>query len=216
MAVFGLYLSVPVACWRRGQAREFLESEPLPPPSTCYGFLLSLVGEEDRERHRGVRVTAGRLRLPDSSLVLRTVWRVKDRRVAPGVGTNARPDFQQLLCGNELVLWVDSPDEPISAGQATLEERVREALNDPSSVARCGGLSLGESTHLVDVVRTVGEADLAVMPEVFLLYPEGAMSLPVWVDHVGSKGTRYARGSLERLAERPVVVHVPRIPTAVT
>ena len=34
-----LEVAVPVACFRRGFAREFWESEDLPPPATCYGFL---------------------------------------------------------------------------------------------------------------------------------------------------------------------------------
>ena len=54
--MLGVYVTVPVACFRKGLAREYLETEPLPPPATCYGFLLSLVGETDRRRHVGVRV----------------------------------------------------------------------------------------------------------------------------------------------------------------
>ena len=42
--MLGVYVTVPVACFRKGLAREYLETEPLPPPATCYGFLLSLVG----------------------------------------------------------------------------------------------------------------------------------------------------------------------------
>ena len=49
--MLGIYVSVPVACFRKGLAREYLETEPIPPPSTCYGFLLSLVGETSRLRH---------------------------------------------------------------------------------------------------------------------------------------------------------------------
>jgi CRISPR-associated protein Cas5t len=30
---------VPIACFRKGLAREYLETEPLPSPATCYGFL---------------------------------------------------------------------------------------------------------------------------------------------------------------------------------
>ena len=52
--MLGLYITVPIACFRKGLARDFWESEPLPPPSTCYGFLLALVGEERRARHCGV------------------------------------------------------------------------------------------------------------------------------------------------------------------
>ena len=40
--MLGVYVSVPIACFRKGLAREYLETEPLPPPATCYGFLLSL------------------------------------------------------------------------------------------------------------------------------------------------------------------------------
>ncbi len=46
--MIGVYVSVPVACFRKGFAREYLETEVLPPPATCYGFLLSLVGETER------------------------------------------------------------------------------------------------------------------------------------------------------------------------
>src|SRR6476661_8866257 len=54
--MLGVRVTVPVACFRKGLAREYLETEPLPPPATCYGFLLSLVGETNRQRHIGCRV----------------------------------------------------------------------------------------------------------------------------------------------------------------
>ncbi len=96
--MLGVYVTVPVACFRKGLAREYLETEPLPPPATCYGFLLSLVGETDRRRHVGVRVVPVLLSKPTTSVVLRTVWRVKERPLgSPG---NTRPDYQ-------LPVWVD-------------------------------------------------------------------------------------------------------------
>src|SRR5215470_15224843 len=98
--MLGLYVTVPVACFRKGLAREYLETEVLPPPATCYGFLLSLVGERDRHRHIGCRVTAGLAGKTSTSVVLRTVWRVKDKKTSQGSGTNARPDYQQLLSGS--------------------------------------------------------------------------------------------------------------------
>ena len=205
--MLGLYVTVPVACWRRGLAREYLETEPLPPPATCYGFLLSLVGEEDRERHRGARVTAGLLSRPARSRVLRTLWRVKSRKIAPGVGRNARPDYQELLTGARLAVWVDGGDEP---GPLTLEDRVRAALADPASVTRYGGLSLGESTHLIDEVSPLADAHLGDGALAFLLDPAGHVTLPVWVDHVGSKGTVYATGSLVR-TRGPERGAVPRV-----
>ena len=75
--MLGVYVTVPVACFRKGLAREYLETEPLPPPATCYGFLLSLVGETQRRRHVGCRVAPVLLSKPPTSVVLRTVWRVK-------------------------------------------------------------------------------------------------------------------------------------------
>jgi CRISPR-associated protein Cas5t len=192
--MLGVYVTVPVACFRKGLAREYLETEPLPPPATCYGFLLSLVGETDRRRHVGARVAPVLLNDPPTSVVLRTVWRVK--RTPLGSPGNTRPDYQQLLTGVELLVWLDSIGE---SAADRLEDRVRTALADPGRVSRFGGLSLGESTHLVDDVslwdrvagRFPGRAGRA-----FLLADRGRLTLPVWVDHVGSAGTRYATGDL--------------------
>ncbi len=203
----GLHVTVPIACWRKGLAREYLETEDVPPPSTCYGFLLSLVGEVDRRRHIGSRVTGGTFGAPSRSVVLRTVWRVKSRPLgSPG---NTRPDYQQLVTGDspeapfvEVAIWVDSSEEKNSAGH--LEERVAAAL-DPSSrrsVDRFGGLSLGESTHLVDSVWRLDDDRRMRLSSrefhAFFLTPDrGRLTLPVWVDHVGSAGTRFVVGDLE-------------------
>jgi CRISPR-associated protein Cas5t len=237
--MLGVYVTVPIACFRKGLAREYLETEPLPPPSTCYGFLLSLVGEERRRRHVGCHVTAVLLNEPEQSVVLRTVWRVKEdnyyidptgkHHVVPsdkkqrrqfeawvrhqgwprpeyshglGCGANLRPDFQQLLSPVELVVWLDSTGE--SQGGETLEARVGRALQHPETVARFGGLSLGESAHLIDELQALdrylaGKAHARRRPicgRVFLVAERGRLTLPVWVDHVGSSGTRYVTGNL--------------------
>jgi len=52
--MLGIRVTVPIACFRKGLAREYLETEPLPPPATCYGFLLSLVGEEQARPSRSL------------------------------------------------------------------------------------------------------------------------------------------------------------------
>ncbi|OWK34206.1 type I-MYXAN CRISPR-associated protein Cas5/Cmx5/DevS [Fimbriiglobus ruber] len=215
--MLGVYVTVPVACFRKGMAREYLETEPLPPPATCYGFLLSFVGETDRRRHVGARVAPVLLNKPPTSVVLRTVWRVK--KMPLGSPGNTRPDYQQLLTDVKLVVWLDSSAE--SGTEPTLEARVRAAFTHPSSVNRFGGLSLGESTHLVDEVSLLeGKKADSISGQVgraFLLAPKGRLSLPVWVDHVGSAGTRYATGSLEEMtlptppsADRlPIIHHSP-------
>src|SRR5262249_51554530 len=139
--MLGIRVTVPIACFRKGLAREYLETEPLPPPSTCYGFLLSLVGERQRLRHAGCRIAPVLINRPQRSVVLRTVWRVKNPLLgSPG---NPRPDFQQLLAHVELVFWLDSAGETNQG--PPLEERVQAALTNPAGTDRFGGLSLGES-----------------------------------------------------------------------
>lgn len=193
--MLGVYVTVPVACFRKGLAREYLETEPLPPPATCYGFLLSLVGETKRASHAGARVTPVLLNHPSTSVVLRTAWRVKKTPLgSPG---NTRPDYQQLLTDVRLLIWLDSSGE----ADGGLESRVRTGLADPSTVSRFGGLSLGESTHLVDEV-SLHERTRNMLADhkgwAFLTREDrkGRLTLPVWVDHVGSAGTRYATGDL--------------------
>jgi len=258
--MLGIYVSVPVACFRKGLAREYLETNPIPPPATCYGFLLSLVGETQRARHVGARVTPTLLNHPPTSVVLRTVWRLKDRNywvdptgkahVVPtskksrrdfehwveqqgwpkpkceiglGCGSNARPDYQQLLTGVELVVWLDSSSE--QGGSPTLEARVCQALDVKArdSITRHGGLSLGESTHLVDAVSLLTDelcqglverlADDRIAPRTYLRDQTGLLGLPVWVDHVGSANTVYEVGSLveSESLEPPPVDRMPQI-----
>jgi CRISPR-associated protein Cas5t len=204
--MLGVYVTVPIACFRKGMAREYLETEPLPPPATCYGFLLSLVGETDRHKHVGCRVAPMLLNKPPTSVVLRTVWRVKKTPLgSPG---NTRPDYQQLLTDVRLVLWLDSSEE---SGDR-LENRVRSNFERPAY--RFGGLSLGESTHLVDEVCLLDGVKnrIAENGKVFLNAPKGRQTLPVWVDHVGSAKTRYATGNLEDSPlTPPPVERMPRI-----
>jgi CRISPR-associated protein Cas5t len=211
--MLGIRVTVPIACFRKGLAREYLETEPLPPPSTCYGFLLSLVGESKRDRHISCRIAPVLVDTPQQSVVLRTVWRVKKTPLgSPG---NTRPDYQQLLSHVELLIWLDSTEE---LEQPTLEIRVRQALEKPSSVNRFGGLSLGESTHLVDEVSLFPgrfpESFQNRPGQAFLRHEKGRLTLPVWVDHVGSAGTRYVTGNLESvplLSTAPPRERMPRI-----
>lgn len=213
----GLHVTVPLACFRKGLAREYLETEPLPPPATCYGFLLALVGEVDRTRHIGARVTAAMLSPTEISVVLRRVWRIKNQKINMGSGANSRPDFQQILTATsgflELVIWVDSTEERDASPR--LEERVMQAI-DPArrhQIDRFGGLSLGESTHLVDEVSAFPPT-----PDregrVFLLDEKGTIILPVWVDHVGSQNTHYATGNIvTQPLVAPPLERMPKIET---
>ena len=208
--MLGLYVTVPIACFRKGLAREYLETEQLPPPATCYGFLLSLVGETDRRRHIGCRVAPVLINQPPTSVVLRTVWRVK--KMPLGSSGNTRPDYQQLLTGVELAIWLDSTDE----ANGGLETRARQALSNPAAVSRFGGLSLGESTHLVDEVTTIEKSANRLSnrtARIYLIVTKGRLTLPVWVDHVGSAGTHYVTGDLvpRHALQEPNIEEMPRI-----
>jgi CRISPR-associated protein Cas5t len=182
MESIGLYVSVPVACFRVPRAREYFETFPCPPPSTIYGMLLSMVGEVNRRAHEGAEIAMALLSEPSYSVVLRTLWRVKDRKEGPGLGNNRRPDFQELLTDTRLAVWIrkgaDEQNNP------SLASRIQEAIQRPSSLSRFGGLSLGESTHLVDEIAMLN--DRAVKGQMLMRQDDGDLSLPIWPDHVGS------------------------------
>ena len=191
-----LFVSVPVACFRAPQAREYLETLPLPPPSTVYGMLLALVGETNRLAHLGAELAVGLLgeEDPPRSTVLRTVWRVKSLALPPGTGANARPDYQELLTGVRLVVWCRAGKRETAI--PTLSARVASTIANPGGTSRFGGLSLGESTHLVDEVRSYRASDGGRV-RMLLRRAPGTLSLPVWVDHVGSSGTVWEQFVIE-------------------
>jgi CRISPR-associated protein Cas5t len=100
-------------------------------------------------------------------------------------GTNRRPDFQELLTDIQLAVWVRKGVEEDS--DTSLAQRIEMALDDPATVSRFGGLSLGESTHLVDSVSRLRSQDLR--GRLLVAAEDGDLSLPIWPDHVGSATT---------------------------
>jgi CRISPR-associated protein Cas5t len=160
-----------------------METERVPPPSTVYGFLLSLVGEEDRRKYVGTNIAIAVTREPEVSRVLRTAWRFKSSKSLPGTGSNKRPDYKEILTGLEFCTW-------ISMGE--LSDRLIALKNNPGSINRFGGLSLGESSELVDEVSFFPELTGAT-GKWLVIDDEGEFPFPVWVDHVGSRGTRWVQ-----------------------
>ena len=134
MAPIALYVSVPVASFRVPQAREYFETLPCPPPSTVYGMILSLVGEPNRLQHEGAELALALLSEPERSVVLRTLWRVKSRKHGPGLADNRRPDFQELLTGTRIVVWVREGSN--EGASPKLEERLANTLSNPNSANR--------------------------------------------------------------------------------
>jgi CRISPR-associated protein Cas5t len=201
MSSIGIYISVPVACFRIPRAREYFETLPCPPPATVYGMLLSLVGEPNRRTHEGAEIAIALLSKPAYSTVLRTLWRVKTKKTGLGQGENRRPDFQELLTDVRLAVWIRQGREESHA--PALQERVTAALNSSAAVSRFGGLSLGESTHLVDEISYL--TDQAQRGRLLVAEEEGELSLPVWPDHVGSM-TRWGQYRLidSELTDEPL------------
>ena len=194
MDVLHLYISAPITSFRVSQAREYWETYPCPPPSTVYGMLLSLVGETDRLTHQGAEIALAMVSEPQRSVVLRTIWHIKDAKVGPGLGKNKRPDFQELLTDIRLSVWVRRGKN--ENGKMPLVQRVGNALQHPDNVSRFGGLSLGESTQLVDEVRRWRPGDRST-GQLLVADGKGDLSLPIWPDHVGSKGTLWGQFRLE-------------------
>jgi len=178
MEAISLMVSVPVCSFRKPYAREFFETERIPPPATVYGFLLSLIGEEDRTSHIGTKLAIALVDEPSVSTILRTTWRIKSK-LPPGIGNNKKPDYQEVLTG--LKIFVCLRD-------SKLPSAIKETVASPQSVNRFGGLSLGESRDLVNDIeynpQPNGQNGKWLMQDDHGQYP-----LPIWVDHVGSKGT---------------------------
>lgn len=192
-APLALYVSAPVAAFRAPYAREYLETLPCPPPATAYGMLLSLVGEADRRAHIGAEIALALLSTPALSTVIRTSWRLKTND-PPGLAANKRPDYQELLTDVRLAVWVRAGTA--EAARRPLATRVAAVVDHAEIPSRHGALALGESTHLVDELRRL-RADDGGHGRILVMDERGDLALPVWVDHVGSRGTRWGQYRLQ-------------------
>jgi CRISPR-associated protein Cas5t len=176
-------VEVPVCAFRPYASREYQDTFPVPTPATVYGMLLSLLGvpREQKAIHRGAEMALAVAELPGRSKVFRKLRRGSDLE-------ETRPDYQDLLIDLRMWVWLGrGADE----GEPLLAERVPAALADPSTVTRCGGLSLGESSYLVDVIRV----DPTPPNQLVFVTPDerGFYSLPVWVDHTVRANTILGR-----------------------
>lgn len=193
-----LYLDVPFVTFRESHAREMGKTYPVPPPATVYGMLLSLVGETDVYRHCGVELAIAMLSNARKSRILRQMRRFKNANFSHP--ENVNPSYQEILSNLKCLFWVRSDGEKI---QPSLRERIQLAFDHPELVRRFGCLFLGESDQLIKTIKLVS-AD----------YPEGVrhwavrdnrgkLTLPCWVDHVGSRNTQFLRYRIEEMSKLP-------------
>jgi CRISPR-associated protein Cas5t len=190
-----LFVEAPMCAFRPYASREYQDTYPVPPPSTVYGMLLSLVGvpREERSRHRGVAIALAVEAQPSRSKVFRKLRRVPQSGKSDPLASR-RPDYQDLLIDLRLWVWLKRGKDSASLN---LPCKVKEALTNPSSVDRFGGLSLGESSYLVNSIsisKTPPNEAIFLRPD-----PAGFHTLPVWVDHQNAAQTRTQRFSLARL-----------------
>ncbi len=195
MSSIALYVEVPFATFRQSHGREYGQTYPVPPPSTVYGMLLSLVGETDAYKHCGVQLAIAMLSQPRKSKVLRQLRRFKVKDYSDS--RNTIPEYQEILTDIKFITWVASGAEQV---QPTLSDRVEQALRHPTSVQRFGCLYLGESNDLVNVVKLVSNDYRSESRKWLIRDDEGLMTLPYWVDHVGSRGTRWLHYNLQEIS----------------
>jgi CRISPR-associated protein Cas5t len=190
-----LYVEVPFCAFRPYASREYQDTYPVPPPSAVYGMLLSLVGIQRAEKatHCGIGMALAVEQLPAQAKVFRKLRRVpqdlKKRRENELAHT--RPDYQDLLLDLRLWIWLRRGRD---AAPIPLIDKVVQVLSTPASITRSGGLSLGESSYLVDTI-TVREPPER---EGIFLQPDaqGFHSLPIWIDHQDPRKTRLHRFTL--------------------
>lgn len=195
--MIALEVEVPIACFRQSRAREYAETYPVPPPSTVYGMLLSLIGEMDRYRYVGTKLAIALLSDPVQSTVIRTFRRFKKKEISDP--TNARPDYQELLTDVRFVVWVSAN---AASDSSPLPEQLHQAFEDPATIHRFGGLCLGESRDLVNAVTPLSEHSQNAAVKWLVQDEDGLLTLPIWVDHVGSQRTRWRRYRLQEASNQ--------------
>lgn len=196
-----LYLECPCTSFPRSFARDFKETYLYPPPSTLYGFLLSLVGEEDISAHLGVRLAIGILGndSPISRIVRKQFSHGLDGSTQYSASQLSIPNFQELLTDVRIALKIDSSNEMASI---KLSERVAIALSAPSQILRFGGLSLGESWAMINGIRNYRETDGAI--HWLVKDNRGLIGLPIWINRNTSQGT-FQRFSLGEYSDQCLV-----------
>ena len=193
-----LYIDCPCTSFPRSFARDYKETYLYPPPSTIYGFLLSLVGEEDLAVHLGVKLAMGIIgNKPPISRIVRKQRHHKFSKTHMGTyppSQFSKPNFQEVITDIKVVIKLDSSSEPT---RIKLNERVAIALTSPEQINRFGGLSLGESWALINGIRPYRKSDGKI--DWLVKDCRGLISLPVWINRQNQRGTfqRFSFGEFD-------------------
>ena len=181
------YLDCPCTSFPRSFARDYKETYLYPPPSTVYGFLLSLVGEEDLTAHLGVKIAIGLIGdAPPVSRIVRKQRHHKFSKTHMGTYPSSKfskPNHQELLTELKIALRLDSSGEK---SKVTLVDRVAIAFSTPDKITRVGGISLGESWAMVNGIRSYRPEDGAI--RWLVTDNRGLIGLPIWIDRKTTRG----------------------------
>jgi CRISPR-associated protein Cas5t len=195
-----LFVEVPVCAFRPFASREYQDTYPVPPPSAIYGMLLSLVGvtRRQRDRHRGVSMALAVESTPLRSRIFRKLRRDEGKEGEP----KFRPDYQDIMIDLRLWVWLAKGRDQSTPD---LRTRVAEAIATPSAIERFGGLSLGESSYLVDSIST-GKVP---PPELNFIQPDpsGFHYLTTWVDHSDDSRTQLERFTIKPMSVSNAIDH---------
>ncbi len=199
MDTLSLYVEVPICAFRPRWAREYQETYALPPPATVFGMLLSLAGVDwqEKEQYAGIELALALVSEPARCRIFRKFRRVPQAKKNADPLTERRPDYQDLLMDLKFWLWLRD-----GHAQSSLTERVAIALSPTRrhEIKRYGGLSLGESSHLVNEIslKTPEGQGRFIKRD-----PEGYYHLPIWVQHprCGPGLSRTGRFSLLAMAD---------------
>ena len=209
-----LYIECPCTSFPRSFARDYKETYCYPPPSTLYGFLLSLVGEIDLMAHVGVKLAIGLI--GDEPSVSRIVRKQRHHKFSrEGLGTYptskfSKPNHQELITDLKVVMKLDSSEE---SALIKLSERVAIALSSPNQVTRFGALSLGESWARMNGIRAYVEDDGLI--RWLVKDNRGLIGLPIWIDRNTSQGTfqRFTLGEFEEACWVTIQASTPTQPS---
>ncbi|MGQ9873330.1 CRISPR-associated protein Cas5 [Leptodesmis sp.] len=210
-----LYLDCPCTSFPRSFARDYKETYCYPPPSTVYGFLLSLVGENNMMAHVGVRLAIGII--GNASPISRIVRKQRHHKFSRDhLGTYptskfSKPNHHELLTDLQVAIQVDSTEETATV---KLVNRIAIALATPEQISRFGALSLGESWAMVNGVRAYRESDGEI--QWLVRNNRGLISLPVWINRNTGQG-RFQRFHLGEFCQDcwvsispPIVAEIPK------
>ena len=192
--MIGLYIDAPLTAFKNIHIRDYGKTDYVPSISTCYNFVLSLLGETNIKKYEGVKITPSLLKKGKRSEILKTVWRNKEKGDGAGNGKNNTPIKQEILSEVELIIYINSEEDNMEKNVELVFE------NNFSNIERFGCLSFGESCYIINDVKIIKNFDqLSDDQEVFLLDDEGTINLPVFCDYKKYAKTTYAQGNLFKI-----------------